>query len=205
MRRGLALACAFLAAACSQKPVETTVAPAPAQTAEMPAASPDAAPVSTPGQIQEPEDFATIGNTTLRFFDDVLESDQPKTPTFELRAPKLSMTEDNVWVVEQATAVAFAEDGSETTFVAGAGRFDDNTKTAILSGGVNVTFGTQQVALQDMTWSNETHTASSSNPVTVTDGETRLEAASMEYHAHTKTLLLHGLSGTVSMKRAQAE
>ncbi len=202
MKRLLVIA-ALIAASCSptsEPAAEPHQAPAPVQEAMAPAAE-TAAPAPPPAE----ENFATSGSTTLRFFENVLESDQPATATFELRAPKLSMTEDNVWIVEQATAVAFGEDGSETTFVAGTGRFDNNTKTASLAGGVSVTFGTQRVELTDMTWTNETRTAASQNPVVVTDGDTRLEAASMEYQAGTKTLLLRDLSGTVSMKGAQAE
>lgn len=210
-----ALALLMVLASCGGKkeaaapvPSSEPAASAPAKAAA-PAATtaptPDATPAGETKPAAEPQAVAASDNTMLYFYDDVLATDQPKKPSFELQTPKFAMTEDKVWQVERATAIAYGKDGSETRFIAEAGVFDENTKTAKLSGGVSVTFGTQKVALQDMTWTNETHSAVSENPVTVTDGETNLKAARMEYHADNKTLVLHNLSGTVSMKEAQQQ
>lgn len=148
-----------------------------------------------------PEDtVASSSGTKLRYFRDVLDSDQPQKPSFELEADRFSMTEDNVYVVEKATAVAYGKDGTETRFEAGGGEFDDNTKTTKLTGNVVCSMGTQRVEMQDVIWTNETQTAATPNPVVVSDGETKLQAQSMEYNTDTKTLRLPTLSGIVSTK-----
>jgi len=51
-----------------------------------------------------------------------------------------------------------------------------------------------------MVWTNEDGTARSDSPLSVHDGETRLSAQGMEYDADTKTLLLRGVTGTVSLE-----
>lgn len=58
--------------------------------------------------------------------------------------------------------------------------------------------------MQDVIWTNETMTAATQNPVVVSDGDTKLQAASMEYNTDTRTLALHNLSGAVSLAASQA-
>lgn len=174
----------------------TTVATEPATAAPAPAPSGPAG-----------ETVASSTGTKLRFFRDVLESDQPQKPSFELLAERFAMTVDqatgdNVYVVEKATAVAYGKDGTETRFEADGGTFNDTTKTTQLTGHVVCTTGTQRVEMQDVIWTNETMTAATQNPVIVSDGDTKLQAGSMEYNTDTRTLSLHNLTGAVSLASA---
>ncbi|NUM52552.1 MAG: LPS export ABC transporter periplasmic protein LptC [Candidatus Hydrogenedentes bacterium] len=199
MKRNYLIVCtALFVAACGSSE----------KVAEAPAASSAAAPPASepaPPPMPAPEDtVATSSGTKLRYFRDVLDSDQPQKPSFELEAERFSMTTDNVYFVEKATAVAYGQDGTETRFEAGGGEFDDNTKTTKLTGDVVCSMGTQRVEMQDVVWTNETQTAATPNRVIVSDGETRLQAASMEYNTDTKTLRLPNLSGVVSTKSQAA-
>lgn len=210
----MAFAAALLIAACGpseeEKPgAAPDAAAAPAQSATTPAPAP-AEQAATPAPSETAgETVASSTGTKLRFFRDVLESDQPQKPSFELLADRFAMTVDQttgdtVYVVEKATAVAYGKDGTETRFEADGGTFNDTTKTTQLSGHVVCTTGTQRVEMQDVIWTNETMTAATQNPVVVSDGDTKLQAASMEYNTDTRALSLHRLSGAVSLAGSQA-
>ncbi|GMU93784.1 MAG: hypothetical protein AMXMBFR4_28420 [Candidatus Hydrogenedentota bacterium] len=185
----------------------TAASTAPAESATFPGGTPEPGDVPAPARPAAPaaSDTVRLSGSKLTFFSDVLESDQPKTPTFEVSAPRLSMIEENIWVLEDATAVAYSADGDQTLFRAGTARFDDNAKAAELGGGVRISMGTQSVELTDVVWSNTERAARSANPVVVVDGDTRVEAAAMEYQARTKTLLLDKLSGAISMSAPNDE
>ena len=203
-RNYMALCAAILIAACgpSNGPAP---APATASTPTGPSAPPAAGPPAPAETKLDEQTVASSSGTKLRYFRDVLDSDQPQTPSFELEAERFSMTADNLYIVEKATAIAYGKDGSQTKFEAGEGQFDENTKTTQLKGNAICTMGTQRVEMQDVIWTNETQTAATQNPVVVSDGETKLQAGSMEYNTDTKVLALHTLSGTVSMKGPQTD
>ncbi|MCC6155536.1 MAG: LPS export ABC transporter periplasmic protein LptC, partial [Candidatus Hydrogenedentes bacterium] len=217
-RNYMAFAAALLIAACGSSKEETSpTAPsataAPAESASTPAPPAGATEPATAATAPAPsapagETVASSTGTKLRFFRDVLESDQPQKPSFELLAERFAMTVDqatgdNVYVVEKATAVAYGKDGTETRFEADGGTFNDTTKTTQLTGHVVCTTGTQRVEMQDVIWTNETMTAATQNPVIVSDGETKLQAGSMEYNTDTRTLSLHALSGAVSLASSE--
>lgn len=205
MRRWYCLLVAALLATGCGGPATTPEGAPPASTtpgtATGPAAS-QAPPVRR--AAARPEDMTLGGDMTLRFFENVLEADQPQRPTFEISSPRCAMTEENVWTLEEARATVYSKEREETRFFAAAAIFDQNAETASLSGGVTVEMGTQRVEIEDITWSNADRTARSSRPVTVTDGETRLSAAAMEFLADSQTLLLNQLTGVVALTAPEA-
>lgn len=194
----MALCAVLFVTACGPSAGPKAATP-PAPTTSTPGPDASASPPQTEAKADSSASASSSG-TKLRYFRNVLDSDQPQKPSFEIEMERFSMTEDNVYVVEKAHAVAYGKDGSETIFEADGGQFDDNTKMTRLNGHVVCTMGTQRAEMQDATWTNETMTATTDNPVVVSDGETRLQAASMAYRTDSKELLLRALSGSVSMK-----
>ena len=173
--------------------------------APAPASPEDQAPgdfaTESPAELSAPqqEQVSMTGSMTLRFFEPSIGGDQPQGASFEVSSPKCSLLEDGVWALTPATAIIFGKGGEQTTIEAGSAQFDDNTKKASLKDGVKVDIGVQHVELQDMTWSNEEGVARSDNAVKITDGATLLSARGMEFRSESKTMLLKGVTGTVSL------
>lgn len=168
-----------------------------------PPAQPENHPEPAPSDAATPPEQGPVnmsGSISLKFFEPDIGDGQARGATFEVSSPQSSMLEDGVWALTSAKAIVYGKDGGQTLFEAGSAQFDDNSKTAMLKGGVTVEIGSQHVEMEEMTWSNENRVARSDRPVKVTDGETRLAATAMEYEADTKTLLLHGVTGTISLE-----
>ncbi len=196
MRTANALAaCAFLLAtsACNKSstaPVET----------------PESSSASTPAGTTRPKEDAQVsmsGSMTLRAFRPDMAGGESRGASFEISSPQCSLMEDGRWALTPATAIIYDLDGQPTKFEAGSAEFDEKADTASLRDGVTVDLGPQHVELQDMEWTNKDGTARSGSPLTVTDGETKLSAQGMEYHADSKTLLLDGVTGTVSLEQRE--
>jgi len=156
---------------------------------------------STPAQSEAPQDtqVSMTGSMTLRLFAPDMEGDETRKASFEISSPQCSLLEDGRWALTSATAIVYGKEGEQTKFQAGSAEFNENENKAMLRDGVTVDFGQQHVELEDMTWSNAEGAAHSDKALSVTDGETALSGQGMEYHADTKTLLLRGVTGTVSL------
>ncbi len=186
-----------LTAGCNKPASETPKDDAPSETAaqttgDSTAAAPESAQVNMTGSM------------TLRLFEPDLEGGESREASFEISSPQCSLLEDGLWALTPATAIIYGDDGEQTTFQAGSAEFNENADTASLRDGVTVDFGQQHVELQDMTWSNAESLATSESPLTLTDGETRLSAQGMEFHADSKKLQLNGVTGTVSLQQGGA-
>ena len=178
--------------------------PASPPPSESPAGTDDKA--STPAQSATPQDaqVSMTGSMTLRLFAPDMEGDETRKASFEISSPQCSLLEDGRWALTSATAIIYGEEGEQTKFQAGSAEFNENEGKAMLRDGVTVDFGQQHVELGDMTWSNAEGVARSESSLRLTDGDTELSGQGMDYHAMTKTLLLRGVTGTVSMHQGGA-
>lgn len=173
--------------------------PSPSPAENEPAETRKETPAPAPVEAANDAQVSMTGSMTLRLFEPDMEGGESRKPSFEISSPQCSLLEDGRWALTDATAIIYGEEGDQTTFHAGRAEFDEEAETASLGGGVTVDFGQQHVEMQNMTWSNGERIARSESPLSVTDGETRLSAEGMEYHADTKSLKLRNVTGTVSM------
>lgn len=189
-------ACLFLLAATACNKSATT-----------PSADPESTEASAPAAPTKPAKDAQVsmsGSMTLRAFRPDMAGGESRGASFEISSPKCSLMEDGRWALTPATAIIYDAKGEPTKFEAGSAEFNEKADTASLRDGVTVDLGPQHVELQDMEWTNKDGTARSKSPLTVTDGETKLSAQGMEYHADSKRLLLNGVTGTVSLEQGKA-
>lgn len=167
---------------------------------DSPAAPGDDASAPAQDAPPQPAQVSMTGSMTLRLFEPDMEGGESRKASFEISSPRCSLLGDGRWALTPATAIVYGKSGEQTTFQAGSAEFNENQDTASLRDGVTVDFGQQHVELKDMEWSNAEGVARSENPLSLADGETKLSGQAMEYHAETKTLLLQGVTGTVSLQ-----
>lgn len=185
-----------LVAGCNKPALDTQKGEAPA---EQDSQATGATTAATPENAQ----VNMTGSMTLRLFEPDLEGGESREASFEISSPQCSLLEDGVWALTPATAIIYGKDGEQTTFEAGSAEFNENADTASLRDGVTVDFGQQHVELADMMWSNADSLATSEDPLTLTDGETKLTAQGMEFHADSKILRMKGVTGTVNLQQGE--
>jgi hypothetical protein len=107
--------------------------------------------------------------------------------------------EDNVWAFEKARAIIYGrEEGDDVVMEAGRGRFQES-KMALLTGGVDVRIGKMRVTLSDIEWLNDERVARSDNPLTMTSEDMHIEASSLKLYPDRKELVLTNAKGILQM------
>jgi Lipopolysaccharide-assembly, LptC-related len=166
----------------------------------------DPAPTTPP--ISEDPTGAPTGETaapkaqeeaTFYFFEDNADSEGEQKPSFEMRGD-ISMNAERVVSCKNTRSIIRPRTGEEVHVSAASGRYDPNAQTAIMEDGVVMEVDTMRIELVDLLWVNEERTAKSNKPVKIIDGDTVLEASSMEYSRDTGLLLLRDAAGTIKLE-----
>ncbi len=200
MKRWMAIA-ALLAAACwtGCSPAPTN-APAPVE----PETAPASAESASPAAPEPPKDaFSATGGIELAFYDDrPTAGEAPKT--FTIAAPNVAFDSKGMASFKKAEAVLYGRDGAEFHLSAGAGEFDKVTGQAKLAEGVVMSSGALKIELQDVVWDNTQRQARSDNPVVITMGATRLQAAIFCFTPEGQLLDISGVEGVVDLAGMEA-
>ncbi len=185
MKYELLTAISLLLISCGQ-PAESGVSSEPA-----------AGPAPTLPEEPAPSAMKMEG-VELRMYDFERTDGELQKPTFFVHADAAQLAEgEKVWSLQKAVARIFREDGEDFHIEALEGQFDDARKEAVLKGAVRLTAGSLTIDLEDITWKNEENTASSDNPVHLTNGDTRLDAQNIRIDVETGTLTLGEASGFI--------
>lgn len=164
-----------------------------------PAPSKPATPEGSPA-APDPAATQTLmqGKTSLYLYDADPATGGQGRPRFEIRDTEVALQQQGekpVWSFKDAHAIIYAEDGTETHLRAGEGYLNEESQEAMLSGGVIMEMGEKTIQLDDIAWSNRM--AKSDKPILLRDGESQINASSLEYNPDTKELVLKDARGTM--------
>ncbi len=138
------------------------------------------------------------GEMTLAFYND--RADPGAThPSFVIKSPDFQRSDEGVWEAQRVAATIY-ENQSETRLQAGSARYDQNARTATLTGGVSFERGVQHADLEDLVWVNDERLARTDKPVRIAEPGRVLEAEKMEYHPDESRIVLYGMKGTIDLK-----
>lgn len=179
-----------LAAGCGGKPA---VAPGAAQGGAGAASSADSAGAA----------WAGGGEMTLAFYND---RDDPGAthPSFVLTSPNFQRSGEGLWEAQNVRATIY-EDQSETRIEAGSARYDQNRRTAELSGGVKFDRGTQRCEAEDLIWYNDERVARTERPVRLEEAGRTLQAEKMEFYPAESRIVLHEVRGVIALKSEESK
>jgi lipopolysaccharide export system protein LptC len=158
-------------------------------------------PVPT-GKVSDDQLDMVGHGVDLRLFDTDPTTGAPRKPNFWIHAEIFSVADKDIWSFEKARAVIYGknEGDQEIHLEAGEGKFQES-KMAYLKGGVKGTVGDMKLEMTDIEWLNDENMAKSDNPVSIKNGDSRLQAASMRLYPKDKQLLLTNVTGLVSFER----
>ncbi|MBI4558047.1 MAG: hypothetical protein HY706_10745 [Candidatus Hydrogenedentes bacterium] len=146
------------------------------------------------------------GQVTLSFFDASALGGGAQLPTFRVTSQKCSMTPGGTWSLDKPRALIFSEGKENATLEAGYGEYvqareagEEPSERAFLREGVVLQVGTLRVELSDVEWKNAEKVARSNQPVLVTDQDTNLRAAALEYYPDTGRLVLTDVAGSLQL------
>lgn len=172
-----------------------------------PAPAKPAGPEGAPAPPEAPGPQAIMqGKTSLYLYDADPATGTQGKPRLEIRDTEVSLQQQGekpVWSFKDAHAIIYAEDGTETHLRAGQGYLNEESQEAVLSGGVTMAMGQKTIRLEDIAWSNRM--AKSDKPIQLRDGESEIDASSLEYNPDTKELILKDARGTLNYADTAAE
>ncbi|MDX9974739.1 MAG: LPS export ABC transporter periplasmic protein LptC [FCB group bacterium] len=128
-----------------------------------------------------------------------------ENPRFEVRDVEVVLDQKGAWSFENALAIIYGSDGSQTELRAGRIEVDRNQNRAKLTGGVKMTMGARSVELQDFDWLGEERVAKSDNPVVLRDGENEIQAKRMRYDPDSKMLILEEFTAKLAYQRSEEQ
>ena len=190
MRYGVLMALMFLCAGCGRAPEEVSKAPA-AAAPDQPLLDLAAAPAkdATPNAM-------TMEGVDLYMHDYTPTAGKLREPTFWVHADSGQLAVgDQVWSLQNTHAVIYRADDEDVIVEAVEGEFDQEKEIAFLTGSVRLTVGSLVVELERLAWDNKLGTATSDDPVRVTEGDTRLIASRLRIDPEKNELHLEEGSG----------
>lgn len=194
MRYGVLMALMYLCAGCGQSPDEVSNASAPAAP-EQPLLNLAAAPA----EDAAPNAMSMEG-VDLYMHDYTPTAGKLREPTFWVHADSGQLAEgDQVWSLQNTRAVIYRADDEDVIVDAAEGEFDQEREIAFLTGSVRLTVGTLVVELERLAWDNKLGTATSEDPVRVTEGDMRLIANRLRINPDDDELHLEEGSGYVPL------
>ena len=188
MRSGLLAAFALLLASCGQPPGTAADPELTAQEVSLP-------------QETLPRNTMAMRGVDLRMYDYTPTAGELRDPTFWIHADAGQLAEgEKVWSLQKTQAVIYREDEEDLRIEALEGQFDQERQEAMLKGAVRITTGTLVVDLEDVFWKNEEGAATTSRPIHLTNGDTRLDAKALRIEPKKGSLILRDGSGYVPLK-----
>lgn len=144
------------------------------------------------------------GEMTLVFFEDAPGGAAGSRPMFELTTPDARYLGEGHWVFEKAHVTLYNPGGENAEIEAARGEFHEGAGgRAYLTGGVVLRLGSMVFTLEDLEWVEEDGVLTTERPVRLEDGETRLEASGLRYHALTDLRVLTDVRGVARLKRSE--
>lgn len=167
-----------------------------------PASKPAPGPAKAAG-----EDTAVMrSRTNLYLYDSESATDGgAENPRFEVRDVEVVLSQKGAWSFENAKAIIYGRDGTQTELQAGRVELDQNQNQAKLTGGVTMKMGARTVELQDIEWLGDERVAKSDNPVTLRDGNTEIQAKRLRYDPDTKMLVMEEFTAKLAYQRSEGQ
>lgn len=173
--------------------------PAPRNTAGLKIAQADPAPA-----LDEARGRMDMTGMDLYMHDYAPTDGTPRKPSLWVHADRGQATEDaEVWKLTGAHAVIYGDPEKGTndlTVDAEDGVFDRRNNVAQLRGTVLVETGSIRLALQEIEWDNTANLARSQSRVQVIEGDTALDAESLELDPDTGSFVLKNVSGHLAFR-----
>jgi hypothetical protein len=173
----------------------------PAEQAKTPATAP-----APGGEAAAPANMSgTMTNTEVFLFDAGAEPGEARKPRVALKAEVFRRMDDGAWSFENAQAVmrGSGDEGSEITFQARQGRYEEN-KSAYLRNGVTAQAGTMALELQDIEVDSVAEggmgVAHTDNPLVVNDPRIQVQAKSLRLYPDERKFELKGVTGKVNFE-----
>ena len=157
-------------------------------------AEPEAEVTPTPMSVSS-------GDITMSFYEYGPTAGGEQLPSFTISAADFSQGGGAELSFVDAEAVIYTESGDNLNIKAGAALMDEETQQASMTGGATVTRGTMTITLERLQWNNEKRMLVSDAPVRIRDGETAIDAASMEYDVDANTAVLKDATGHLVTKQ----
>lgn len=162
------------------------------------------APQAVVGQQRAEESSAQIEGAGLKML--MFEADPTQSgtsrPSFRLHAGTIDGSqEESAYSLRDIRAVAYSQNGEETTFEAKRASMNQAKGEASLEEDVKIKAGVFTMAMQRVHWDNERGVAQSDTPVTIDHGTTHLTAAGMTLVPKSQSLLFRGLQGRFEFEK----
>jgi hypothetical protein len=125
-------------------------------------------------------------------------------PSFSIKAGSIAQSTENAAVEDAACIIYAEEEGNDVHLDAPYAWRDTDSDRVVMERGVTLRRGTMIMETEALEWLNEDRVALSKHPVTLTDGETRITAASMRYIVDEQRFIFRQAEGHVaSMENVQ--
>lgn len=149
----------------------------------------------------EPEPAPKIEVTEMDLYMHELEAGSEKRqPTIWVHADSGMLNPDRSWSLTRPEAVVYRKAEEDIHFSSDTGIFDDARRIAELQGNVQVQAGDLQMETSAFEWDDNKQLAKTDKGVTVRDGQSELEAQTVELRPETGTIRMTRVNGRLELR-----